>query len=65
MEKTFVLNENETGFTLNVEVYKENGKKYVYIAEDFSSGMKFEIKNNNEIGKCVTEYISNTYGEII
>lgn len=65
MEKTFVLNENETGFTLNVEVYKENGKKYVYIAEDFSSGMKFEIKNNKEVGKCVTEYISNTYGEII
>ena len=65
MEKTFVLNENETGFTLNVEVYKENGKKYVYIAEDFSSGMKFEIKNNKEIGKRVSEYISNTYGEII
>ena len=65
MEKTFVLNENETAFTLNVEIYKENGKKYVYIAEDLSSGVKYEVKDNEEIGKCVSEYISDTYGEII
>ena len=50
---------------LMLKFTRKTEKKYVYIAEDFSSGMKFEIKNNKEIGKRVSEYISNTYGEII
>jgi hypothetical protein len=49
-------------FVINVEVYMDKGKKYVYISEANSTGCKFPVEINHEaedIAIAVRTYIEN------
>lgn len=46
-------------FNMEVEVIEENGKKYVYLANDGSSGCEYEFKTKAELRKLVADYAAD------
>jgi len=49
---------------LNVEVetFEENGKKFVYLANDGSSGCKYKYKTKDKLKQIVADYIADLVG---
>ncbi len=51
---------------IEIELYTENGKHYVYLANDGSSGCKYEYNTREELRKYVGDYVEDVleyYGE--
>lgn len=46
---------------IEVELVEENGKFYVYMANDGSSGVKYEYKNADDLQALVGEYAAECH----
>ena len=44
---------------ISVEFYTENGKQFMFISSENSSGCKYEIKNLADVGKVMQSYVEN------
>ena len=44
---------------ITVETFEENNQLYVFIAAENTSGARYPIKDNTEIGTKVQEYIDS------
>lgn len=42
-----------------VDIYTEDGKQMCYIATQNSSGCKYEVKNSEDVGKLITDYLES------
>ena len=45
--------------TIQVEIYRENGKLYIYLGTECSSGCKYEMKDISEAGKYLDIFIAD------
>lgn len=54
MPKQYLLNCN-----ISVELFVKDGKQFVFIADDNSSGCEYPIKNLSDVGKYVNIYLEN------
>ena len=52
---------NGKSIFIELELYKEDDKTYMYVSNDGSSGYKFEIKDFKDIGKCINDYIEDHF----
>lgn len=48
-----------------IEIYEENGKQYLYMSNDGSSGVKVEVKTKEEIKQYINEYIEDVVDYIM
>lgn len=48
---------------IEIEIYKKNGKKYVFISHDGSSGCKYKFENENDLTQKISDYIKDNYDE--
>jgi hypothetical protein len=48
-----------------IEVYEQDGKQYLYMASDGSSGVKVEVKTKEEIKQYINEYIADVVDYIM
>lgn len=44
---------------ISVELFVENDKQFVFIADENSSGCKYPIEKLSDVGKRVNEYLEN------
>ena len=50
---------------ITVELYKENGIKKVYVAEECSSGEGYTYETADDIGKAVADYLDGYFSDIV
>jgi len=50
---------------IEIELYEENGKRYVYLSNDGSSGCKYEIVDNKSLQEIVANYVADIYTDLI
>lgn len=46
---------------ISVELFVEDNKQFVFIADENSSGCKYEVKSFEDIGKRVAEYLQDNW----
>lgn len=46
---------------IEIEIYTKDGKNFVYLSNDGSSGVKEEIKSIEDLKKIVADYVEDTY----
>ena len=46
---------------IEIEIYAKDGKNFVYLANDGSSGVKQEIKSSEDLKKIVASYVEEAY----
>lgn len=44
-----------------IEVYKENGRNYVFLSHNGSSGCKYEFTDEKQLKEIVGNYVQNSY----
>ena len=44
---------------IEIEVIEENGKTYVFLANDGSSGCKYEFKSKDELKQIIADYVAD------
>ena len=48
----------DVDINLDVDIYKsDNGEYKVFISQDNTSGVSYDIKTTNDIGKCIERYL--------
>lgn len=51
---------DKSSITLELELYKdENGDDFIYISNESSSGCKYPVRTEKEIGKRIMEYLED------
>ena len=48
---------NNTDDMLSVELFVKNGKQYVFISNEMSTGAEYQVNTTADIGKCVAQYV--------
>lgn len=46
---------------IEIEVYVKDGKNFVYLSNDGSSGVKQEFTSSEELKKIVANYVEDAY----
>lgn len=46
---------------IEIEIYAKDGKNFVYLSNDGSSGVKEEIKSIEDLKKIVSDYVEDAY----
>ena len=46
---------------IEIEIYAKDGKNFVYLSNDGSSGVKQEIKSSEDLKKIVASYVEEAY----
>lgn len=44
---------------IEIEIYVEDGKTYVYLSHDGSSGCKYKAKDKDDIKKIIADYAAD------
>ena len=49
---------------IEIEIFKEEGKNFVYLSNDGSSGCKYEFIDEGHLQRLVADYVVNCYREV-
>lgn len=53
--------EQEFDIVINLELYKEGDRYFVFLADASSSGYKMSVSNTEEIGNAVKNYLEEQF----
>ena len=56
-----VEDDERTIANIEIEIYAKDGKNFVYLSNDGSSGVKEEIKSIEDLKKIVADYVEDAY----